>query len=154
MRTSHITRKTAETDISVSVNLDGTGIYENETSVGFFDHMLDQIRTHANIGLNIRAKGDLQIDEHHLVEDVGIAFGQALKQALGPKAQIGRYGFALPMDECKAEAQLDLSGRASFVINANFSRDKVGDLDVQMVEHFFKSVASFPAFPRIFKIIH
>jgi len=139
-RTGLVVRNTNETQISVELNLDSGKQGEVMTGLGFFDHMLDQIRTHANIGLNIRAKGDLHIDEHHLVEDVGIAFGQALKQALGPKAQIGRYGFALPMDECKAEAQLDLSGRASFVINANFSREKVGDLDVQMVEHFFKSV--------------
>lgn len=139
-RTGLVVRNTNETQISVGLNLDSGKQGEVMTGLGFFDHMLDQIRTHANIGLNIRAKGDLHIDEHHLVEDVGIAFGQALKQALGPKAQIGRYGFALPMDECKAEAQLDLSGRASFVINANFSREKVGDLDVQMVEHFFKSV--------------
>ncbi|AIY67048.1 bifunctional histidinol-phosphatase/imidazoleglycerol-phosphate dehydratase HisB [Pseudoalteromonas piratica] len=139
-RTGLVVRNTNETQISVELNLDSGKQGEVMTGLGFFDHMLDQIRTHANIGLNIRAKGDLHIDEHHLVEDVGIAFGQALKQALGPKAQIGRYGFALPMDECKAEAQLDLSGRASFVINSNFSREKVGDLDVQMVEHFFKSV--------------
>ena len=131
-RTGLVVRNTNETQISVELNLDSGKQGEVMTGLGFFDHMLDQIRTHANIGLNIRAKGDLHIDEHHLVEDVGIAFGQALKQALGPKAQIGRYGFALPMDECKAEAQLDLSGRASFVINANFSREKVGDLDVQM----------------------
>ena len=139
-RSGLVERNTNETQISVSLNLDSSKQGEVMTGLGFFDHMLDQIRTHANIGLNIRAKGDLHIDEHHLVEDVGIAFGQALKHALGPKAQIGRYGFSLPMDECKAEAQLDLSGRASFVINANFSREKVGDLDVQMVEHFFKSV--------------
>ena len=139
-RSSEIVRNTNETQIAVRLNLDSGKQGEVMTGLGFFDHMLDQIRTHANIGLNIHASGDLHIDEHHLVEDVGIAFGKALKQALGPKAQIGRYGFALPMDECRAQAQLDLSGRASFVLNANFSREKVGDLDVQMVEHFFKSL--------------
>lgn len=140
-RTARIERNTSETQIALDLNLDATKSGEVATGLGFFDHMLDQIRTHANIGLTVKASGDLHIDEHHLVEDVGIAFGQALKQSLGPKAQIGRYGFALPMDECKAEAQIDLSGRASFVLNANFSREKVGDLDVQMVEHFFKSVS-------------
>ena len=114
--------------------------------------MLDQIRTHANIGLNIKAKGDLHIDEHHLVEDIGIALGVALKQALGTKSQIARYGFALPMDECKAEAQIDLSGRASFVLNANFSREKAGDLDVQMVEHFFKSLSDNAAISLILSV--
>ncbi|MBD1583934.1 bifunctional histidinol-phosphatase/imidazoleglycerol-phosphate dehydratase HisB [Pseudoalteromonas sp. S16_S37] len=140
-RCASVTRNTKETQICVSANLDQNANGEINTGLGFFDHMLDQIRTHANIGLNIKASGDLHIDEHHLVEDVGIALGQVLKRALGTKSQIARYGFALPMDECKAECQLDLSGRASFVLNANFSREKVGDLDVQMVEHFFKSLA-------------
>ncbi|MCF2855986.1 bifunctional histidinol-phosphatase/imidazoleglycerol-phosphate dehydratase HisB [Pseudoalteromonas sp. SMS1] len=140
-REAKIVRNTKETQISVAANLDQNALGEISTGLGFFDHMLDQIRTHANIGLNIAARGDLHIDEHHLVEDVGIALGQVLKQALGTKSQIARYGFSLPMDECKAECQLDLSGRASFVLNADFSRDMVGDLDVQMVEHFFKSLA-------------
>ncbi|KZN46290.1 bifunctional histidinol-phosphatase/imidazoleglycerol-phosphate dehydratase HisB [Pseudoalteromonas luteoviolacea] len=140
-RQASVIRNTKETQISVAANLDQTANGEINTGLGFFDHMLDQIRTHANIGLDIKAKGDLHIDEHHLVEDVGIALGQVLREALGTKSQIARYGFALPMDECKAECQLDLSGRASFVLNANFSRENVGDLDVQMVEHFFKSLS-------------
>ncbi|MCG7547885.1 bifunctional histidinol-phosphatase/imidazoleglycerol-phosphate dehydratase HisB [Pseudoalteromonas sp. Of7M-16] len=140
-RQASVIRNTKETQISVTANLDQTANGEINTGLGFFDHMLDQIRTHANIGLEIKAKGDLHIDEHHLVEDVGIALGQVLREALGTKSQIARYGFALPMDECKAECQLDLSGRASFVLNADFSRDNVGDLDVQMVEHFFKSLS-------------
>ncbi|ESP94389.1 bifunctional histidinol-phosphatase/imidazoleglycerol-phosphate dehydratase HisB [Pseudoalteromonas luteoviolacea] len=140
-RQASVIRNTKETQISVTANLDQTTNGEINTGLGFFDHMLDQIRTHANIGLEIKAKGDLHIDEHHLVEDVGIALGQVLREALGTKSQIARYGFALPMDECKAECQLDLSGRASFVLNADFSRDNVGDLDVQMVEHFFKSLS-------------
>ncbi|KZN39167.1 bifunctional histidinol-phosphatase/imidazoleglycerol-phosphate dehydratase HisB [Pseudoalteromonas luteoviolacea] len=140
-REAQVVRNTKETQISVAANLDQSANGEISTGLGFFDHMLDQIRTHANIGLEIKACGDLHIDEHHLVEDVGIALGQVIKQALGTKSQIARYGFALPMDECKAECQLDLSGRASFVLNADFSRSMVGDLDVQMVEHFFKSLA-------------
>ncbi|MBQ4810635.1 bifunctional histidinol-phosphatase/imidazoleglycerol-phosphate dehydratase HisB [Pseudoalteromonas luteoviolacea] len=140
-REAQIIRNTKETQISVAANLDQSANGEISTGLGFFDHMLDQIRTHANIGLEVKASGDLHIDEHHLVEDVGIALGQVIKQALGTKSQIARYGFALPMDECKAECQLDLSGRASFVLNADFSRNMVGDLDVQMVEHFFKSLA-------------
>ncbi|CAH9061558.1 Histidine biosynthesis bifunctional protein HisB [Pseudoalteromonas sp. CIP111854] len=140
-RQASVARNTKETQITVAANLDQSANGEISTGLGFFDHMLDQIRTHANIGLTVQASGDLHIDEHHLVEDVGIALGQVLKTALGTKSQIARYGFALPMDECKAECQLDLSGRASFVLNANFSREKVGDLDVQMVEHFFQSLA-------------
>ncbi|KZN60257.1 imidazoleglycerol-phosphate dehydratase [Pseudoalteromonas luteoviolacea CPMOR-1] len=140
-RQASVIRNTKETQISVAANLDQTANGDINTGLGFFDHMLDQIRTHANIGLEIKAQGDLHIDEHHLVEDVGIALGQVLREALGTKSQIARYGFALPMDECKAECQLDLSGRASFVLNADFTRDNVGDLDVQMVEHFFKSLS-------------
>ncbi|MFC3032512.1 bifunctional histidinol-phosphatase/imidazoleglycerol-phosphate dehydratase HisB [Pseudoalteromonas fenneropenaei] len=151
-RQGEVVRNTKETQIRVALNLDSQKQGNITTGLGFFDHMLDQIRTHANLGLVIEASGDLHIDEHHLVEDVGIALGQALKQALGTKAQIGRYGFALPMDECKAECQLDLSGRASFVLNANFSREKVGDLDVQMVEHFFKSLADNAAISLILSV--
>ncbi len=151
-REATIVRDTSETQIALSLNLDKTKSGSITTGLGFFDHMLDQIRTHANIGFDVKAKGDLHIDEHHLVEDIGIAFGQALKSALSTKSQINRYGFALPMDECKAEAQLDLSGRASFVLNANFSREKVGDLDVQMVEHFFKSVSDNAAISLILSV--
>ncbi|PCK30497.1 bifunctional histidinol-phosphatase/imidazoleglycerol-phosphate dehydratase HisB [Pseudoalteromonas piscicida] len=151
-RSAQIARNTKETQIAVAINLDQQANGEIATGLGFFDHMLDQIKTHANLGLNIQAKGDLHIDEHHLVEDIGIALGQAFKTALGTKSQIARYGFALPMDECKAECQLDLSGRASFVLNANFTRDKVGDLDVQMVEHFFKSFADNAAVSLILSV--
>ncbi|MFY8274823.1 bifunctional histidinol-phosphatase/imidazoleglycerol-phosphate dehydratase HisB [Pseudoalteromonas sp. SSDWG2] len=151
-RHGEVKRDTKETQISVSVNLDATKSGDISTGLGFFDHMLDQIRTHANIYLDIQAKGDLHIDEHHLVEDVGIALGQALRQALGTKSQIARYGFALPMDECKAQAQIDLSGRASFVLNADFTREKAGDLDVQMVEHFFKSLSDNAAMSLILSV--
>ncbi|MBU2970637.1 bifunctional histidinol-phosphatase/imidazoleglycerol-phosphate dehydratase HisB [Pseudoalteromonas sp. C2R02] len=140
-RQASISRDTKETQISVKLNLDESAKGSISTGLGFFDHMLDQIKTHGNFMLDIQAKGDLHIDEHHLVEDIGIALGKALKKALGTKSQIARYGFALPMDECLAQAQIDLSGRASFVLNANFSRKKTGDLDVQMVEHFFKSLS-------------
>jgi imidazoleglycerol-phosphate dehydratase/histidinol-phosphatase len=140
-REAIINRDTKETQISVKINLDETAKGHISTGLGFFDHMLDQIKTHGNFMLDIQAKGDLHIDEHHLVEDIGIAIGQALKIALGTKSQIARYGFSLPMDECLAQAQIDLSGRASFVLNAKFSREKTGDLDVQMVEHFFKSLS-------------
>lgn len=140
-REAELVRNTKETQISVKLNLDRTKSGEISTTLGFFDHMLDQIRTHANFFLDIKASGDTYIDEHHLVEDVGIAMGKTLREALGTKSQIARYGFSLPMDECKAECQIDLSGRASFVLNADFTRDKVGEMDVQMVEHFFKSLA-------------
>lgn len=151
-RAASVTRNTKETQIDVAINLDRGVSGEISTGLGFFDHMLDQIRTHANIYLNIKASGDLHIDEHHLVEDIGIALGQVVKQALGTKTQINRYGFALPMDECKAECQIDLSGRASFVLNADFSREKVGDLDVQMVEHFFKSFSDNAAVSLILSV--
>ena len=116
MRTAKVTRKTAETDISVEIALDGAGQYDNQTGVGFFDHMLDQLARHAMIDMTVRAKGDLHIDDHHTVEDTGIALGQALTQALGDKAGIRRYGeCTLPMDDAQVRAALDLSGRPFLV---------------------------------------
>jgi imidazoleglycerol-phosphate dehydratase len=143
MRTATITRKTSETEISATLNLDGTGVYDNRTGVGFFDHMLDQLARHSMIDLTIRAKGDLHIDDHHTVEDTGIAIGQALAQALGDKRGIRRYGhFALAMDDAQASTALDLSGRPFLVWNVAFPTPKIGSFDTELVREFFQALSS------------
>jgi imidazoleglycerol-phosphate dehydratase len=143
MRTATITRKTAETDITVQIDLDGTGRYDNQTGVGFFDHMLDQLSRHALIDMTIRATGDLHIDDHHTVEDVGIALGQALTQALGDKRGIRRYGACLlPMDDAQVRAALDLSGRPFLVWNLDMPTAKIGTFDTELVREFFQALAT------------
>ncbi len=143
MRTATITRKTAETDITVQIDLDGTGRYDNQTGVGFFDHMLDQLSRHALIDMTIRATGDLHIDDHHTVEDVGIALGQALTQALGDKRGIRRYGSCLlPMDDAQVRAALDLSGRPFLVWNLDIPTAKIGTFDTELVREFFQALAT------------
>jgi imidazoleglycerol-phosphate dehydratase len=143
MRTTTITRTTAETDISVTLDLDGTGQSDSQTGVGFFDHMLDQLARHAMIDLTVRAAGDLHIDEHHTVEDTGIVIGQALAQALGDKRGIRRYGSChLPMDDALLRAALDLSGRPYLVWNVEFPTAKIGTFDAELVREFFQSLAT------------
>ena len=143
MRTGNITRTTAETDISVEIDLDGTGQYDNETGVGFFDHMLDQLARHALIDMRVRCKGDLHIDDHHSVEDVGIALGQALTQAVGDKRGIYRYGACLlPMDDALVRAALDISGRPFLVWNVDFPTPKIGTFDTELVREFFQAFST------------
>jgi len=142
MRTATISRSTAETAIDVTVNLDGTGVYDVSTGVGFLDHMLEQLSRHSLIDLTVRTKGDLHIDEHHTVEDTGIAIGQAFAQALGDKRGITRYGDALsPMDETLTRVALDISGRPWLVWKDLFSQTRLGGMDTEMFEHFFHSFA-------------
>lgn len=143
MRTAEIQRRTAETDIAVRVNLDGTGAAELSTGIGFFDHMLHQIARHGMIDLVVDAKGDLEVDGHHTVEDVGIALGDAVKAALGDKAGITRYGFAyVPLDESLSRVVLDLSGRAALVFEADITAPMVGAFDTQLVREFFQAFAN------------
>ncbi len=142
MRTAKIARDTAETMISVEINLDGTGIYDNETGVGFFDHMLDQLSRHALIDMKVRASGDLHIDDHHTVEDVGIALGKALAKAVGDKKGINRYGSCLlPMDDALVRAALDISGRPYLVWNVEMPTAKIGTFDTELVREFFTAFA-------------
>jgi imidazoleglycerol-phosphate dehydratase/histidinol-phosphatase len=138
-RTAQLIRTTKETEIAVEINLDGNGKSNTNTGLGFFDHMLDQIAKHGNIDLNIIVKGDLYVDEHHTIEDVGIALGDVFAQALGSKKGINRYGFLLPMDDCLAQAALDFGGRSWLVWEAKFSREKIGEMPTEMFSHFFKS---------------
>lgn len=143
MRSAQITRKTAETDISVEINLDGTGRYDNQTGVGFFDHMLDQLARHALLDMTVRCAGDLHIDDHHSVEDVGIALGQALTQAMGEKRGIRRYGeCVLPMDDARVACALDLSGRPYLVWDIEMPTDKIGTFDTELVREFFQAFAT------------
>ncbi|MDN5569406.1 imidazoleglycerol-phosphate dehydratase HisB [Paracoccus sp. JM45] len=143
MRQATITRHTAETQIEVTLNLDGTGTYDNQTGVGFFDHMLDQLSRHSLIDMTIRAKGDLHIDDHHTVEDTGIAIGQALVAALGDKKGIRRYGnFLLAMDDSLLRAALDLSARPFLVWNVDFPSEKIGTFDTELVREFFQALST------------
>ncbi|NLR81956.1 bifunctional histidinol-phosphatase/imidazoleglycerol-phosphate dehydratase HisB [Chitinophaga eiseniae] len=139
LRTVTHIRKTNETDISIELNLDGTGKANIHTGLGFFDHMLDQIARHGAIDLNITAKGDLHIDEHHTIEDTGIALGEAMAKGLGDKRGIERYGFCLPMDDCLAQVGIDFGGRNWLVWDAEFKREKIGEMPTEMFYHFFKS---------------
>lgn len=140
-RKAIVSRKTNETDIYVEVDLDGSGKTEISTGLGFFDHMLDQIGRHSGINLTVKVKGDLHVDEHHTVEDTGIALGKALLKSLGDKRGIERYGFVLPMDDCLAQVALDFGGRSWLVWDAEFKREKVGDVPTEMFYHFFKSLS-------------
>lgn len=139
LRTVTHVRKTNETDISIELNLDGTGKANIHTGLGFFDHMLDQIARHGAMDLNITAKGDLHIDEHHTIEDTGIALGEAIAKGLADKRGIERYGFCLPMDDCLAQVGIDFGGRNWLVWEAEFKREKIGEMPTEMFYHFFKS---------------
>ncbi|WP_336960742.1 bifunctional histidinol-phosphatase/imidazoleglycerol-phosphate dehydratase HisB [Chryseobacterium contaminans] len=139
MRKAKVYRKTNETEIEIEVNIDGKGQSEISTGLNFFDHMLDQIARHGNMDLKIKVSGDLQVDEHHTVEDTGIVLGEALLKALGKKKGIERYGFLLPMDDCLSQVAIDFGGRPWLVWDAEFKREKIGDVPTEMFFHFFKS---------------
>ncbi len=138
-RQASVERHTSETSIFVSVNLDGTGKSSISTGLGFFDHMLEQIARHGSVDLTVQVKGDLQVDEHHTIEDTAIALGEAFNRALASKKGIERYGFLLPMDDCLAQVAIDFGGRPWLVWNADFRREKIGDMPTEMFLHFFKS---------------
>ena len=143
MRSATITRNTAETQISVTINLDGTGQYDNQTGVGFFDHMLDQLSRHSLIDMTIRAAGDYHIDDHHTVEDTGIALGQAIVQAVDDKKGINRYGSCLlPMDDALVRTALDISARPFLVFNLDMPTQKIGNFDTELVREFFQALST------------
>ncbi|MBV1900994.1 MAG: imidazoleglycerol-phosphate dehydratase HisB [Kordiimonadaceae bacterium] len=142
MRTAAMERKTKETEISVELNLDGNGIYDVQTGIGFLDHMLEQLSRHSLMDLKVQAKGDLHIDGHHTTEDVGIVIGMAIKKALGDMLGITRYANAyIPMDETLSRAAMDISGRPFLVWNVDFPRQKIGDMDTELFEEFFRAFA-------------
>ncbi len=140
-RQAMVHRKTTETDITVEVSLDGVGETQIDTGIGFFDHMLAQVARHGGFSLRLRARGDLKVDEHHTVEDCGLVLGSALKEALGSKLGVARYGFALPMDEAEVAVLLDLSGRAFSKFSGRFCREQVGSFPTELVPHFFRSLS-------------
>jgi imidazoleglycerol-phosphate dehydratase len=155
MRKAEVTRKTAETEIAVAVNLDGTGKSAVKTGVGFFDHMLDQLARHSLIDITASAKGDLHIDDHHTVEDCGIALGQALTKALGDKAGIRRYGhFSLAMDDAQVATALDLSARPYLVWQVSFPTPKIGSFDTELVREFFQALATHGGITLHVDLIH
>jgi imidazoleglycerol-phosphate dehydratase len=142
-RTATVHRQTRETDVTCELNLDGVGKYEIDTGVGFLDHMLTHLSKHGKIDLQILAKGDLHVDAHHTVEDIGICLGQGLVEALGDKKGIARYGYSsVPMEETIANVSVDLSGRSNFVYNAEYRTDKIGDFDVECVEELLRSFSN------------
>ena len=141
-RTGSVERKTTETGISIAVNLDGSGVYDVATGIGFLDHMVEQFSKHSLIDVTMKVTGDLHVDQHHTTEDSAIALGQAIADALGDKAGIGRYGAAYsPMDETLSRVALDISGRPFLVWNAKFTQEKLGEWDTELIEHWFHSVA-------------
>lgn len=140
-RTAEVRRTTKETDIHIHLNLDGNGKADIQTGLGFFDHMLEQIAKHGNIDLSIQAKGDLHVDEHHTIEDTGLALGECLLKAMGDKRGIERYGYCLPMDDCLCQVALDFGGRPWLVWNAEFHRERIGEMPTEMFLHFFKSLS-------------
>lgn len=142
-RNAALSRKTAETDISLKLNIDGSGISTINTGIGFFDHMLTLFSKHGLLDLEVKACGDLQVDAHHTVEDIGIVLGQALKEALGDKKSIKRYGTShVPMDEALAMVSLDFGGRPYLVCNVSYTNERVGDMDTELVEEFFRAVST------------
>jgi imidazoleglycerol-phosphate dehydratase/histidinol-phosphatase len=138
---AQVQRKTKETTITATVDLDGSGLSQVSTGIGFFDHMLEQLAKHSGFDITLKAQGDLHIDEHHTVEDAALTIGAAIRQALGDKIGIGRYGFFLPMDDSQAQAAIDLSSRAYFKFDGLIPRDTVGGLSTEMVPHFFRSLS-------------
>jgi imidazoleglycerol-phosphate dehydratase/histidinol-phosphatase len=141
LRTAHIDRTTNETSIAVDVTLDGTGLYNVNTGLGFFDHMLAQLSKHSLVDIKLSVKGDLHVDEHHTIEDTGLALGEAIRQALGDKRGLERYGFLLPMDESLAQVAIDLGGRPFFMFQGTFERERVGEFPTELVDDFFRAFA-------------
>jgi len=142
-RTARIKRKTKETDVAAEINLDGAGRYDIDTGIGFLDHMLTHLSKHGKIDITVKAKGDLDVDAHHTVEDIAICIGQCLDKALGDKKGIARYGHSsVPMEEAMANVSVDLSGRASCVYNVEYRTDKIGDFDVQCIEEMLRSFSN------------
>ena len=154
-RKNKIIRETNETRVSVSINLDGTGEYSNYTNVGFFDHMLDQLSRHSLIDLKVKTTGDTEIDDHHTVEDTGIALGQAVKNALGNKQGIVRYGSChLPMDDAQIRTSLDFSSRPYFIWNVSFSTNKIGNFDAELVREFFQAFSTHAGLTLHVDMVH